>query len=173
MKPNLAHRIALVTTLVVGMGATATLAEETQAPTHTALRTLEGTVVSVYSSPAEGNLEVVAVALNAEAVKPAHFDLLLAPQQVLDEISFDLETGDRLRVRVFVSDQGPLKVHKAMNLTRGTMVRFRSLRQVPLWGSTGGWEGGDCRKQGGHGGGHGDGQGGGHGSRGGGGGPKR
>jgi uncharacterized membrane protein YgcG len=173
MRPSLACRITLVTTLVVGLGVTATLAEETPAATRTSLRTVEGTVLSVFSRPAEGDLEVVAVALDAGALEPNHLDLLLAPQQVLDEISFGLETGDRLRVRVFVSDQGPLKVHKAMNLTRGTMVRFRSLRQVPLWGSTGGWEGGDCRKQGGHGGGHSDGQSGGHGSRGGGGGPKR
>jgi|GEM_PF-2323437 len=169
MRPGLACRFALITALLASLGATSTPAEEKVVPTRTALRTVEGTVVDVSSRPAEGDLEVVAVTLDAGAKEPNHLDLLLAPQQVLDEISFGLEPGDRLRVRVFVSDMGPLKVHKATNITRGTMVRFRSLRQIPLWGSAGGWEGGDCRKQAGHGGGHG----GGHGSHGGGGGPKR
>jgi len=166
---SLASKIALAATLVVSLVSAATLAGEAHSAQSTSLRTVEGTVVRVSSRLAEGNLQVVAVALDTGVTEPDHLDLLLAPQRVLDEISFGLEEGDRLRVRVFVADQGPLKVHKAMNLTRGTMVRFRSLRQVPLWGNAGDWEGGDCRQQGSHGGGHGSG----HGSRSGGGGPKR
>lgn len=169
MNLSFIRKIALAATLVVSLASTTTLAGEEHHAQSTSLRTVEGTVVSVSSRLAEGNLRVVAVALDTGVTEPDHLDLLLAPQRVLDEISFGLEEGDRLRVRVFVADQGPLKVHKAMNLTRGTMVRFRSLRQVPLWGNAGDWEGGDCRRQGSHGGGHGSG----HGSHGGGGGPKR
>ena len=171
MNLSLISKIALAATLVVSLTSAATLAGEEHSGQSTSLRTVEGTVVSVSSRPGEGNLRVVAVALDTGVTETGHLDLLLAPQRVLDEISFGLEEGDRLRVRVFVADQGPLKVHKAMNLTRGTMVRFRSLRQVPLWGNAGDWEGGDCRRQGSHGGGHGSGSG--HGTRAGGGGPKR
>jgi len=155
MSASRASRIALTAILAFCLTSGATPAGENQVSHSTALRTVEGTVVNVFSRPGEGNLQVVAVALDTGAREPDHLDLLLAPQQVLEEISFDLEKGDRLRARVFVSDQGALKVHKVMNLTRGTMVRFRSLRQVPLWDGTGDWEGGDCRRQGVHGGTHG------------------
>ena len=155
MRSGLAIRIALAAVLLLGSVTGATANEEKNPPQPTSLRTVEGTVVSVFSQPAEGDLQVVAVALDTGETATDHLDLLLAPQQVLDEISFDIARGDRLRARVFVSDQGALKVHKALNLTRGTMVRFRSLRQVPLWDGSGDWEGGACRRQGGHGGGHG------------------
>ena len=152
MNLHVVFRIILVATCVVSLASVATLAGEGSSMQRTALRTVEGTVVAVYSQPAEGELKVVGVAVDTGAKEAGHFDLLLAPQQVLDEISFALDVGDRFRARVFVAEQGPLKVYKAMNLTKGTMVRFRSLHQVPLWGNAGDWEGGDCRRQGGQGG---------------------
>jgi hypothetical protein len=158
-------RVLLVAALAAGLSFIPALSEGEQPGRYTSLRTVEGTVIDVSTRPAEGDLNVVAVSLDTGSPEPTHFDLLRAPQQVLDEISFALETGDRLRARIFVSDQGPQKVYKAQNLSRGTMVRFRSLRQVPLWNAAGDWEGGACRRQGGHGGGHG--------ARSGGGGPKR
>jgi len=78
--------VALLTILVVAPGSTATPAGEQPAPQHTSLRTVEGTVVGVSSRPAEGNLEVVAVALQTSSTEANHLDLLLAPRQVLDEI---------------------------------------------------------------------------------------
>jgi hypothetical protein len=169
MTLNRACGIAIVATCIAWATLVPIAAGEARQQERTSLRTVEGTVVALSSLPAEGNLEVVAVALDTGGAEPRQLDLLLAPQQVLDEISFGLETGDRLRARIFVNDEGPVKVHKALNLTRGTMVRFRSLRQVPLWSTAGDWEGGDCRRQGAHGGGHGAGPG----PRGGGGGPRR
>jgi hypothetical protein len=151
MSARLAMRVALAAALAAGW-AFGARAEGEHSALRTSLRTVEGTVAAVSSRPAEGNLDVVAVTLDTGDAGAKHLELLLAPQQVLDEISFGIEEGDRLRARVFVDDQGPLKVHKAMNLTRGTMVRFRSLRKIPLWGREGNWEGGSCRRQGGHGG---------------------
>jgi hypothetical protein len=165
LKARFPYTVVLAAAIVLGWTTQAAAAGGPPAE-RTSLRTVEGTVVAVSSLRAEGDLEVVSVALHTGDADSGQLDLLLAPQQVLQEISFDLEAGDRLRARVFVEEAGPLKVHKAMNLTRGTMVRFRSLREVPLWGTSGDWEGGACRREGGHG------QGGPRG-RGGGGGPRR
>jgi hypothetical protein len=71
--------------------------------------------------------------------------VLLGPEQALDEIGFAVEAGDRLRVRVFRADEGAVRAHKVLNLSRGTMVRLRTLRQVPLWNGQGAWQGGPCR----------------------------
>jgi hypothetical protein len=120
----------------------------------TSLRTIEGRVLSLSSTPAEGDLEVVTATLEIDEADLGKLEVLLAPKRVLEEIAFDVAAGDRIRAGVFVADEGPLKVHKAMNLTRGTMVRFRSLRELPLWNTTGAWDGGPCRRRSGQGGGH-------------------
>ena len=39
----------------------------------------------------------------------------------------------------------PAKAQKVQNVTRGLMVRFRTMRTVPLWSSTGAWHGGPSR----------------------------
>jgi hypothetical protein len=110
-----------------------------------ALRTVTGSIVAVSNHPAEGGLQVVTVALETPNSDAGIVEVLLAPRQVLDEIEFTVEEGDAFRVRIFVGDEGPLKAHKAMNLTRGTMVRFRTLHGIPLWDSKGDWAGGGCR----------------------------
>jgi hypothetical protein len=118
------------------------------------LRTITGSIVAVSNHPAEGGLQVVTVALETSESGAEVLQVLLAPRKVLDEIEFAVEEGDDFRARVFVTDEGPVKAHKAMNLTRGTMVRFRTLRGIPLWDSGGEWAGGGCRYRAGHGGGH-------------------
>jgi len=71
--------------------------------------------------------------------------ILLAPQQVLDTIGFEVSVGDSIRAKVFVAAEGPVKAHKVRNLSRGTTVRLRALHETPLWSSQGEWEGGACR----------------------------
>jgi hypothetical protein len=113
--------------------------------------TVEGTVRSLGALPAEGELPVLAVTLAAEeGGRGEELVVLLGPKQTMDEIGFAVEPGDRLRVRVFRSDDGAARAHKVLNLSRGTMVRLRTLRQVPLWNGQGAWQGGPCRS--GHGG---------------------
>ena len=110
------------------------------------LRTVEGSVVAISSTPGEGDLPVVTIALQVDGPEAEPLEILLAPAQVLGEIDFAVREGDVLRARVFVSEQAPLKAHKVMNTTRGTMVRFRSLAAIPLWTARGHWEGGPCRQ---------------------------
>jgi len=153
MSARAIRAVMLMSLAVTALGSPAAGGEHAQ-DRPTSLRTVEGIVVSVFAAPAEGDLQVVAATLETGEAKLGQLEVLLAPKRVLDEIAFDVRQGDRLRARVFVADEGPLKVHKAMNLTRGTMVRFRSLREVPLWNTTGDWEGGPCRRSSGHGGGH-------------------
>ena len=113
---------------------------------RTSLRTVEGQVVKVTSLPAEGDLPVVSVTLDASKPAPERLEILLAPESVLEDIAFEVEQGDVLRARIFVADGQPSKAHKAMNLTRGTMVRLRTLREIPLWNAAGKWDGGPCRR---------------------------
>jgi hypothetical protein len=123
------------------------------APPNAILRGVEGTVTEVSSVIAEGGLEVVAVRLDTGDPQTGRIDLLLAPRTALDDIEFAVEEGDALRARVFVTESGPFPAHKVMNLTRGTIVRLRTLHAVPLWGAQGEWEGGGSRVRAGHGGG--------------------
>jgi hypothetical protein len=145
--------IAAVLLTVVAVGRPAVAHETEELPgRRTSMRTVEGTVVELSTLPAEGDLPVVAVTLHTNGPDAERLEVLLAPESVLQDIAFDIEPGDALRARVFVADQGPFRVHKALNLTRGTMVRFRTLSQIPLWNSAGEWDGGPCRRRGGPGG---------------------
>jgi hypothetical protein len=114
---------------------------------RTSLRTIEGSVTAISTSPGEGDLPVVAVTLETTGAESERFVVLFAPERVMDEIAFTVEEGDALRARIFVDEKGPSRAHKVMNMTRGTMVRFRSLSGVPLWGARGEWEGGPCRER--------------------------
>jgi hypothetical protein len=137
--------VALVLLAAVGSAA----AEQPDAgapPPRASVRTVMGTIVAVTDHPAEGGLPVVTVALESKNASTERLEILLAPRQVLDDIEFDVAEGDSLRVRVFVADRGPFKAHKVMNLTRDTMVRFRTLRGIPLWDAKGDWAGGGRRR---------------------------
>jgi hypothetical protein len=117
------------------------------------LLTVTGSIVAVSEQPGEGGLPVVTVALAKAGSDAERLEILLAPRPILEEIEFTVEKGDEVRVRVLADSAGPFRAHKAMNLTRGTMVRFRTLRGIPLWDSGGNWGGGGCRHRAGHGGG--------------------
>jgi hypothetical protein len=117
------------------------------------LRTVTGSIVAVSEQPGEGGLPVVTVALSEAGSDAERLEILLAPRPILEEIEFTIEEGDEVRLRVLADSAGPFRAHKAMNLTRGTMVRFRTLRGIPLWDSGGNWGGGGCRHRAGQGGG--------------------
>jgi len=117
------------------------------------LLTVEGTVQAVDQLSGEGELPVVAISLARDTDAAEEIEILLAPEKALSDIGFEVEVGDRCRVRIFGSDRGPAKAHKIFNISRGTMVRIRTLHQVPLWDGSGAWQGGRCRD--GFGGGHG------------------
>ncbi len=73
---------------------------------------------------------------------------------VCREIGLVVEEGDRLRVKVFLGEEGqPVRAQKVLNLSRNLMVRLRTMRDVPLWTADGAWQGGPGRAY--HGGRHG------------------
>ena len=114
------------------------------------LRTIEGQVLTVESYLGEGGVEVVMAKLDVPGGPDTGTEILLAPESVCDQIGFQVEKGDRLRARVFVSSEGPSRVQKVQNFTRGTMVRMRTLHSTPLWSSAGAWQGGPVRTARGH-----------------------
>ncbi len=115
-------------------------------PRKLALKTVEGVVASIDEHKGEGDLETLAVELTLSESQETRV-VLLAPPESCREIGFEIEVGDRIRARIFVDAEGPAKAHKALNLTRGTMVRFRTLRSVPLWTASGAWQGGPRQTQ--------------------------
>lgn len=120
---------------------------------HSSLAVVEGTVLEVGIQPGEGGLELVTVRLSNQRSDSSELELLLAPRSVLEETGFTVQKGDRLKARVFTATEGPAAVHKVLNLTQNSMVRLRTLRQIPLWNGAGMWQGGPGL--GGHGGLHG------------------
>ena len=109
---------------------------------HSALSVVEGTVLEVGTLPGEGGLELVTARLSTQQPGSGELDLLLAPRSVLEETGFAVKPGDRLKARVFIADESPAMVHKVRNISQGSMVRLRTLRQIPLWDGTGVWQGG-------------------------------
>lgn len=108
---------------------------------HSALRIVEGTILEVGSLPGEGELELVTVRLASAQSDSGELELLLAPRSALEESGFTVAAGDRLKARIFATDDGPAMVHKVRNLSQGSMVRLRTLRQIPLWDGAGRWQG--------------------------------
>ncbi|MCB9378663.1 MAG: hypothetical protein H6511_07845 [Holophagales bacterium] len=138
MKPR---RAALLLALLLPTPLAA--AEEPPARPTASLRTVEGEVVALHELPGEGELPVVAVDL-AVAGEGEALRVLLAPRGVLEEIDFPIETGDRIRVRIFADRDGTAYfAQRVLNETRSALVRLRTLRQEPLWNASGSWRGGD------------------------------
>jgi hypothetical protein len=108
---------------------------------QSALRTVDGTVVAIDLAPGEGGVEILRVSLEEEPGSgPLSF--LLAPAEALESIGFEVQVGDRLKLKCFYEESGPARVHKMMNVSRGSMIRLRTLRQIPLWDNRGLWQGG-------------------------------
>jgi len=121
------------------------------AANRASLITVEGIVSAVETLPAESGGAITLVRLQVEGHEPREIDILLAPEAALRQTGFEIEAGDRLRARIFLTGDDAFEAHKVMNVSRGMMVRLRTLRRVPLWDSDGRWQGGPCRTQGGSG----------------------
>jgi len=112
----------------------------------TLLLTVEGVVDSVETASGGPGEAVTAIRLRADDPQPRPMRILLAPESALRETGFEVEAGDRLRARVFLSGGDTFEAHKVRNLSRGTMVRLRTLRRIPLWDADGRWQGGPGRQ---------------------------
>jgi hypothetical protein len=109
------------------------------------MRTVEGQVVSVTRQKGEGNLDLLVAQLAVTGESKEILEILLAPDHVCDAIGFQVSEGDRLRARIFVEAEGPARVQKIQNFSQGTMVRLRTLHRIPLWNTSGVWQGGPIR----------------------------
>ena len=108
---------------------------------RSSLVTIEGEVLEISQQPGEGGLEVLTATLRGgEDDEPVA--LLLAPKATLDELGFEIAEGDRLMAKIFAAAEGPVKVHKVKNLSHNTLLRLRTLHEIPLWNSAGVWQGG-------------------------------
>jgi hypothetical protein len=105
------------------------------------LAEIRGPVVGISAVPGEGDLDVVAVEIDASP-DPARL-ILLGPPSMLEEAGFEVAEGDVLRIKVFVAERAgdPEAALRVLNLTRRTMVRLRTFHQDPLWDTSGRWEG--------------------------------
>ena len=138
--------IVALSMVALCMVATAAAASGGPGSTRSTVVTVEGTVRSVTALPAEGELSVMAIALvTGDAADGEEITVLLGPPQAMDEIGFAVQEGDRCRARIFRSEDGVVRAQKVLNVSRGTMVRLRTLHQVPLWNGQGSWQGGPCR----------------------------
>ena len=118
---------------------------------RSSLKTVAGVVTAMEQVPGEGGIEILHVTLG-EIDGTGTLSILLAPAEALESIGFQIREGDRLKLKCFSDDPGPARAHKVMNVSRGTMIRVRTLRQIPLWDNQGRWRGGAARPQSGHGG---------------------
>jgi hypothetical protein len=108
--------------------------------------TLEGEVRTVGQYEDTGELQLLSVELVPASPSAKEVTVLLGPVETCREIGLVVEEGDRVRVRVFVGEDGePVKAQKILNLSRGVMLRLRTMREVPLWNSAGAWQGGPGR----------------------------
>jgi hypothetical protein len=148
MKTRNIYLVLLLTALAAGLPVQAADGVD-----HSSLKTVEGVVTGIDRVSGEGGVEILQVTLGGtEGADPLSF--LLAPAEALQSIGFEVREGDRLKVKCFFEGDGPARVHKIMNVSRGSMVRLRTLRQIPLWDNRGLWQGGPILSRPGAGGGH-------------------
>lgn len=135
----LGHAVALAV-LFAAPGA----GEQTQ---RFSFATLEGQIVEVSEQKGEGELQLLTVDLVTDEPQAKKVTVLLGPVEICREIGLVVEDGDRVRVRVFVTEEGgdAVKAQKILNLSRRVMVRLRTTHDVPLWNSAGAWHGGPGR----------------------------
>lgn len=116
---------------------------------RTLLLTVEGVVGAVETTSVDAGEPLTSVRLLVDDPEPRQLEVLLAPGSALLETGFEVEVGDRLRVRIFLSESDTVEAHKVRNLSRGTMVQLRTVRRIPLWDTDGRWQGGPGRDHGG------------------------
>lgn len=146
MKLGYCFSLALVCLLITPAASRAVLGIKSSVP----LKTIEGRVVTLEQFQGEGGVEVLLARIDTGDGSDSSTQILLAPESVCGQIGFQVEEGDRLRARIFVSPEGPSRVQKVQNFTRGTMVRLRTLHSTPLWSANGAWQGGPVRTARGH-----------------------
>jgi len=105
------------------------------------LLTVEGEVLTIGHEPGEGSVDLLTVTLTGSEGVDAVV-LLLAPENALDQLDFEISVGDRLRAKVFPTTEGLTTVHKVTNLSNNFQLRLRTLHRIPLWGGDGVWQGG-------------------------------
>jgi hypothetical protein len=143
MRPRRKTVLALAALLPLALGFATARAGEHHG--RTLLLTVEGVVDAVETTSVGAGEPLTSVRLLVDDPEPRQLEVLLAPGSALHETGFEVEAGDRLRARIFLSDSDTVEAHKVRNLSRGTMVRLRTLRQVPLWDTAGRWQGGPGR----------------------------
>jgi len=109
---------------------------------RSSLLTIEGEAVAIETAAGEGDLTLVSVSMILDDPSGEELEILLGPESALQETGFSVAVGDRVRARIFPADSGPLRVHKILNITQNTVVRLRTLYQIPLWNGAGTWQGG-------------------------------
>ncbi len=147
---KLGQLLLLVAILPLATSASAQISEEKKDALRSALTTVEGTVISIKGQEEAQDSPAAPVRIRLDIADQPEVDILLAPQQALAQAGFHVEAGDLLRARVFVSEDGPVQVHKVFNVTRNTELRIRTLMRIPLWDSDGNWQGGPGRHRGEH-----------------------
>lgn len=143
--PRIISAIAAVLTALLSL---TSAADHERTAGRASLAKVEGVVISVETFSGDGG-DLTVARIRVGESEPRELSIALAPEETLSQIGFDVQVGDRLRARIFLSDEDPVLAHKVLNLTRGTMVRFRTLTRIPLWNGRGQWQGGSCRGGGG------------------------
>jgi hypothetical protein len=95
--------------------------------------TLTGRVTSVEVIPDEAKREWVVAVIEPESDLP-EARIRIAPRDVLAAQEYEIEAGQRLKVRVF-TDESPYLAQQIRNQENGRVLRLRSLRGEPLWNS--------------------------------------
>ena len=106
---------------------------------------VEGRVVAVERTTGPNGLDLLEAEIEVDTEPARKLRLLLAPPGICEQIGFAVDEGDLLRARVFAEGTGVHEVQKVSNLSRGTMVRLRTMRHIPLWSASGSWYGGEMR----------------------------
>jgi len=145
MRPRSFSLVVLAMIFPIAAGLAPTLADG--GTDRSSLLTVEGTVDALETRVMDDGGEITSVHLRVDGPDGRELDVLLAPAGALRETGFEVEPGDRMRAKIFLAEGPEVEAHKVMNLSRGTMVRLRTLRRVPLWDSEGRWQGGPCRDQ--------------------------
>jgi hypothetical protein len=140
-----ARVILLWSALLLVVAGHAMAQRESAGSRRSSLTTIEGRIDAVETVPGEGGVDALAVRVVLDEPEPRDLQILLAPEKALAEIGFEVQEGDRLRARIFLAEDGPAPAQRVMNMTRGTIVRLRTLTRIPVWSSAGQWQGGACR----------------------------